>query len=88
MLIVDTMAIVADRQLLSIHMAKIDPEDLIDASEVAEILGVSSNRSVSTYRLRHDDFPAPVVEKGSGKCVLWLRKDIEVWRAKHPGRER
>lgn len=60
-------------------MAKIDPADLLDASEVAELLELSSSRSVSTYRSRYDDFPTPILEKSAGKCLLWLRQDIEQW---------
>jgi predicted DNA-binding transcriptional regulator AlpA len=56
-------------------------EDLIDASEVAEILGLSSPRAVSVYRRRYESFPAPFVAKASGQCVLWLRADIEAWAA-------
>lgn len=62
-------------------MAPIDPADLLDATEVAALLGLSRREAVSTYRGRYSDFPAPVVEKGSGKCVLWLRQDVEVWKA-------
>jgi predicted DNA-binding transcriptional regulator AlpA len=60
-------------------MAKIDPVDLIDAAEVAEALGLSSPRAVSVYRARYEDFPAPLVVKGSGKCVLWARSDVARW---------
>ena len=58
---------------------KVDPADLVDSSEVAELLGLSSSTAVSTYRARYTDFPEPVVQKGSGKCVLWLRAEIETW---------
>jgi predicted DNA-binding transcriptional regulator AlpA len=58
----------------------IDPEDLLDAGEVAALLGLSRRQAVSTYRRRYPTFPAPVVDKNSGKCVLWLRSDIEEWR--------
>lgn len=58
---------------------KIDPSQLIDSGEVAEIIGLSSSTAVSTYRRRYADFPRPVLEKGSGKCVLWLRQEIEAW---------
>ena len=58
---------------------KIDPEDLIDAGEVAELLGLARRQAVSTYRSRYADFPAPVIEKNSGKCALWLRRDVERW---------
>ena len=57
----------------------VDTKDLLDAAEVAEILGLARASSVSTYRLRYDDFPSPVVEKVSKKCVLWLRSDVEGW---------
>jgi predicted DNA-binding transcriptional regulator AlpA len=60
----------------------VDPEDLIDSHEVAELLGLGSHRSVSTYRARYDDFPQPVIEKGAGRCLLWLRADIEAWAAR------
>jgi predicted DNA-binding transcriptional regulator AlpA len=58
---------------------RIDPAELLDSHDVAELLGLSSHRAVSTYRGRYDDFPAPVVEKGSGRCQLWLRAEVEVW---------
>ena len=58
---------------------KLDPDDLLDSTEVAHLLGLSSSTAVSTYRARYDDFPVPVVTKGSGKCVLWLRSDVERW---------
>ncbi len=58
---------------------KVDPSDLVDSSEVAEILGLSSSTAVSTYRGRYEDFPQPVVTKGSGKCVLWLRSEVLAW---------
>ena len=59
----------------------VDPDDLVDAQAVADMLGLSSRTSVSTYRRRHDDFPAPVVDMGSGRCLLWLRCDIAAWKA-------
>jgi predicted DNA-binding transcriptional regulator AlpA len=60
---------------------RIDPADLIDAHGIAELLGLSHRSSVSTYRKRHDDFPAPVVDMGAGRCLLWLRADVEAWSA-------
>lgn len=56
-----------------------EAHDLIDSHEVAEILGLASHRAVSTYRARYATFPAPVVEKGTGRCLLWLRSDVETW---------
>jgi predicted DNA-binding transcriptional regulator AlpA len=57
----------------------VNTADLLDAGEVAQILGLSSANGVSVYRGRYDDFPAPVIEKASGKCVLWRREDVEAW---------
>jgi predicted DNA-binding transcriptional regulator AlpA len=59
----------------------VDPDDLVDATGVAEILGFASRNVVSVYRKRHLDFPAPVVERSGGKTLLWLRTDIETWKA-------
>ncbi|MBL8778480.1 MAG: hypothetical protein JNK12_21265 [Acidimicrobiales bacterium] len=65
----------------------IDPDDLLDSHDVAQLLGLANNRVVSVYRDRYSgDFPAPFVEKGAGRCVLWRRQDIEQWAASHPGR--
>lgn len=59
-------------------METIDPDDLLDATEVAEVLGLSHRQAVSTYRHRYADFPEPVVVKS--RCLLWLRVDVEAWR--------
>jgi hypothetical protein len=56
---------------------RIDPDDLIDAAGVAELLGLASRSVVSVYRSRYPDFPYPAVERG--QCRLWLRSDIEAW---------
>jgi predicted DNA-binding transcriptional regulator AlpA len=58
----------------------INPDDLLDAGEVAEVLGLARRQAVSTYRARYSDFPEPRVSKNSGMCDLWLRADIEAWR--------
>jgi predicted DNA-binding transcriptional regulator AlpA len=58
---------------------RVDTSDLLDATEVATVLGLSHRQAVSTYRLRYDDFPEPVVVKNSGTCTLWRRQDIVAW---------
>ena len=58
-------------------------KELIGATEVAEILGLSHHNSVSTYMQRYDDFPAPVIEKSNGRIRLWLRSEIEKWNYEH-----
>jgi predicted DNA-binding transcriptional regulator AlpA len=55
----------------------IDPDDLLDAGAVAELLGLASGAVISVYRNRYEDFPKPRVEKG--RCRLWLRSDVEGW---------
>jgi len=56
---------------------EVDLDDLMSAAEVAVVLGLSNYRSVHVYRSRYSDFPAPVVDKG--RCLLWLRADVEAW---------
>lgn len=57
---------------------KIDPDDLLDANEVAALLGLTHRQAVATYRVRYDDFPEPVVVKA--RCMLWRRQDVERWK--------
>jgi predicted DNA-binding transcriptional regulator AlpA len=57
----------------------VETADLIDARGVAEILGLSHPNNVSVYRHRYADMPQPVVSLGRGRCVLWLRPEIERW---------
>lgn len=60
---------------------RVDPADLLDASEVAKLLGLSHRQAVATYAKRYDDFPKPIVDKGSGgACRLWLKADVVAWR--------
>ncbi len=70
-----------------IPSVRIDLEDLLDAEQVAEVLGLSSARGVGAYRNHYEDFPAPVIERSSGRCQLWLRADVVQWRAAHPSRQ-
>jgi predicted DNA-binding transcriptional regulator AlpA len=60
---------------------RVDPADLIDNHEVAEIIGISSSKGVSVYRRRYSDFPEPLVQKR--QTVLWLREEIEAWARRH-----
>lgn len=60
-------------------LMKVDPDDLLDAAQVAELLGLAHRQAVDTYRRRYKDFPEPLVRRASGKCVLWLKEDIEQW---------
>lgn len=54
-------------------------EDLVDAHDVAAILGLSHPNSVSTYLRRYEDMPRPVVERSGGRTRLWIRGEMEAW---------
>ena len=56
-------------------------DDLLDSDEVAALLGLSSRKAIPVYRSKYVDFPVPVVRKG--RCALWLRADVEAWKAAH-----
>lgn len=56
---------------------EVDLDDLIDAGEVADVLGLASRNVVGVYLGRYSDFPAPVLDRGT--CRLWLRADVEAW---------
>lgn len=58
---------------------KVDIDDLLDAAQVADLLGLSSPNAVSVYHRRYKDFPAPVLAPPSGRCQFWHRADIEHW---------
>lgn len=58
----------------------IHTDDLLDTTEIAQLVGWHSFRVVSQYRTRHPDrFPRPVVDKGPGRARLWARADVMAW---------
>jgi glutathione-regulated potassium-efflux system ancillary protein KefG len=57
-------------------------DDLIDAHDVADILGLAHRNTVSKYQTRYPDMPRPVVSLGPGRPMLWLRPEIERWHTK------
>lgn len=58
---------------------RVNTEDLIDATEVARILGLSHRNTVSTYLKRYRDMPRPAIDLGPQRPRLWIRKEIETW---------
>lgn len=56
-------------------------EDLIDATGVAELLGLSNRTSVSVYQRRYPEMPRPVLDLGPGRPRLWSREAVRVWAA-------
>ena len=65
-------------------------DDLIDAHDVATLLGLSHHNTVSVYQHRYEDMPHPPIDLGRGRVKLWLRPEIEQWRdeLKRSGRTR
>ena len=58
---------------------KVATEELIDARDVAEILGLAHPNAVSVYQRRYSDMPRPVLDLGRGRPKLWLRPEIKRW---------
>lgn len=58
---------------------RIDIDDLIDAAEVADLLGLTHRNTVSVYQKRYPDMPRPVLDFGGGRCKLWLRSEVVQW---------
>ncbi len=56
-------------------------EDLVDATDVAALLGLAHRNSVTLYQRRYADMPKPIVDMGRGRAKLWLRSEIEGWAA-------
>ena len=57
----------------------VDLDDLIDGRQVAELLGLARRSAVTVYRSRYPDFPEPVRTSEGGRCLLWLRQEVEAW---------
>lgn len=61
----------------------VDVEDLIDAGEIADLLGLAGRKSFASMRAQKlgpwRDFPAPVIDRLP--CKFWVRQDIETWDA-------
>jgi hypothetical protein len=53
---------------------RVDLDDLLDAGEVAELLGLASANVVNVYRGRYQDFPAPLLTRRGfafGYAAMW-----------------
>lgn len=58
---------------------KVDIDDLLDASQIAELIGLKHRNAVSEYQRRYDDMPRPIVVRNSQRTLLWHRTDIVTW---------
>lgn len=57
----------------------VNVDDLVDAHDVAALLGLAQANSVYLYQRRHADMPKPVFERGARRAKLWLRSEIVAW---------
>jgi predicted DNA-binding transcriptional regulator AlpA len=67
---------------------RVDIEDLVDAHDVAGILGLTHRNTVSEYLAKYDEMPRPVINLGRGRPMLWLRPEIERWASKRAAQGR
>jgi hypothetical protein len=58
---------------------KVDLDDLVDASAVAERMGVH-RQLVHDWQRRYADFPAPVLKLP--KATIWLWPEVQAWARK------
>ena len=62
---------------------RVDVDQLVGATELADRLGVAGPQVIHVWRARHDDFPAPVAV--IGQTLIWHWPDVEAW-ARSTGR--
>jgi predicted DNA-binding transcriptional regulator AlpA len=60
-------------------MPLVRTEQLIDAQEVARLVGLSRRNTVSQYLNKYANMPRPVIDLGPSRPRLWLRPEIEEW---------
>jgi hypothetical protein len=63
----------------------VDLDDLVDAHDVAEILGLAHATSVHLYQRRYPEMPRPILDRGGRRARLWLRTEITVWTKPRAG---
>lgn len=69
------------RDTLCLMGRSVDVDELIDARDVAKILGLQRSTSVFVYLTRYPSMPRPVVDRGDNRAKLWVRADVEAWQA-------
>jgi predicted DNA-binding transcriptional regulator AlpA len=57
----------------------IDGEEIVDAPEIAERLGLKSSRQVLDLRVHRLGFPDPVARQG--RKLMWSWSQVEAWAA-------
>ena len=56
---------------------RIDIDELVDATVIAQRLGVRRPQVVHDWRRRHSDFPPPVYS--SARATLWVWSEVAAW---------
>lgn len=64
---------------------RVDVDDLVDAHDVAELLGLAHATSVHLYQRRYPQMPRPVLDRGGRRARLWLRTEITAWQEARAG---
>lgn len=59
---------------------KVDIDELVSSTEVAERLGVKRLQVVHDWRRRHPEFPTPVLELG--RTLIWYWPEVKAWAQK------
>ena len=59
--------------------AMVNTDLLIDAHDVAALVGLSHANSVSLYQRRYAEMPRPVIDLGPGRPIVWLGPEVEEW---------
>jgi hypothetical protein len=57
-------------------------DDLIGASEIADMFGVTRQR-VHQLRTEYEDFPKPVTPVTERQMAYWRRAQVERWARRH-----
>lgn len=70
------------------HMGRrVDLDDLVDAHQVAALLGLARATSVHVYQRRYPDMPRPVLDRQGLRARFWLRSEILAWQQKRNRRK-
>ncbi|MFJ8988802.1 helix-turn-helix transcriptional regulator [Streptomyces sp. NPDC102279] len=76
-------------RLQELSLAGGDPNELLNAAQVAKVLGYKSRSQITTYLAEHPGyFPEPdeVEQLGTYKRQKWRLQTIADWRATRPGK--
>lgn len=65
--------------LYGISAMRVEIDDLIDANDVARLLGLAHRNTVSQYLKNYPNMPRPVIDLGPKRPRLWLRPEVEAW---------